>query len=41
MLAMDNFLPNMTLLKSPSNWFFVAFSVALLAIIAHILFKED
>lgn len=37
---MDSFLPNADILKSPSNWFLVAFAVVLLSLICHLLFKD-
>jgi len=35
-MQLANFGPNLAILKSPSNWFFVAFAVALLALIFHV-----
>ena len=37
---MDSLMPNMAILKSPSNWFLVAFSAALLGFIFHILYRD-
>jgi len=38
---MPDILPNFAILKSPSNWFLVAFSLALLALIFHVIGKKD
>lgn len=38
---MADILPNMAILKSPSNWFLVAFSLAILAFASHLVFKKD
>jgi len=37
---MEKLLPNMQILKSPSNWFFVLFSMALLLIISHVFLNK-
>lgn len=36
----DSLLPNFGLLKSPSNWFLVAFSMIILIFVFHLVFKE-
>jgi len=33
--------PNFDILKSPSNWFLVLFTLALLMIITHVFIKKD
>lgn len=33
--------PNFAILKSPSNWFLVGFTLALLMIISHVFIKKD
>jgi hypothetical protein len=38
--VMDSIAPNWAILKSPSNWILVAFSVAVLIAISHIMFKD-
>lgn len=38
-LAMDDLLPNFAILKSPSNWFLVAFVMILIAFVAHLICK--
>lgn len=37
---MAELLPNFALLKSPMNWFLVAFAVFILAMITHFMYKE-
>lgn len=37
---MEDILPNWAILKSPMNWFLVAFALALIAIICHLVFKD-
>jgi hypothetical protein len=37
---MDKFLPNVAILKSPSNWFLVAFSLAILLTLSHVFFNK-
>lgn len=39
-MQLANALPNMSILKSPSNWFLVAFSMVLLVLIYHVVFKN-
>lgn len=36
---LSNLAPNLAILKSPSNWFLVAFAAALLTILFHLFFK--
>jgi len=38
---LDGIGPNVSLLKSPSNWCLVAFSMALLFIITHVIIKRN
>jgi hypothetical protein len=37
---MDSLAPNLAIMKSPSNWFLVAFAMVLLGLISTILFKD-
>lgn len=32
---------NVALIKSPMNWFFVAFAIATLSLLSHSLFNKD
>lgn len=36
-MALSDFAPNTAILKSPSNWFFVAFCMVTLTFLIHIL----
>jgi hypothetical protein len=36
---MPDLLPNFAILRSPSNWFLVAFAMAILALVSHLFFK--
>lgn len=38
---MNSLLPNMAIIKSPSNWFLVGFAVAILVFVSHLVFKKD
>lgn len=37
---MPDILPNVAILKSPSNWFLVAFAMAILAFTFHLIYKD-
>ena len=39
-MSLESFMPNWGLLKSPWNWFVVAFSVAILVLISHFVFQH-
>lgn len=38
---MGNILPNTAILKSPSNWFLVAFAAILLGFVFHVFNKDE
>jgi bacteriorhodopsin len=40
-MQLANLAPNISIMKSPSNWFFVAFALALLALIFHVFANRN
>lgn len=39
-MSLANILPNTAILKAPSNWALILFSMAILAFVFHLLFKD-
>lgn len=37
---MADLLPNTAILKSPSNWFLVGFSMVILAFVFHLIYRD-